>query len=224
MGRAIVRSPQVFLMDEPLSNLDAKLRVQTRTQIASLQRRLGVTTVYVTHDQVEAMTMGDRVAVLKDGLLQQCDSPRRMYDHPNNVFVAGFIGSPAMNLLDLPVKDGGVVFGDAIVPVEREHGKELGSHVTVGVRPEDLDLTDTGQGLAVTVDVVEELGADAYIYGQTKAALVDAEATDEEVTSKPFIARVDGRRPPEKGQTIHLKPRQGHLHMFNADTGERIGD
>jgi multiple sugar transport system ATP-binding protein len=224
MGRAIVRSPQVFLMDEPLSNLDAKLRVQTRTQIASLQRRLGVTTVYVTHDQVEAMTMGDRVAVLKDGLLQQCDSPRRMYDHPDNVFVAGFIGSPAMNLLDLPVKDGGVVFGDAIVPVEREVGQALGSHVTVGVRPEDLDLTDTGQGLAVTVDVVEELGADAYIYGQTKAALVDADATDEEVTSKPFIARVDGRRPPEKGQTIYLKPRQGHLHMFNAESGERIGD
>ena len=113
MGRAIVRQPQVFLMDEPLSNLDAKLRVQTRTQIASLQRRLGVTTVYVTHDQIEAMTMGDRVAVLKDGLLQQCDTPRRMYDHPNNVFVAGFIGSPAMNLLDVAVVDGGVKPGPA---------------------------------------------------------------------------------------------------------------
>ena len=116
MGRAIVRQPQVFLMDEPLSNLDAKLRVQTRTQIASLQRRLGVTTVYVTHDQVEAMTMGDRVAVLKDGLLQQCDTPRRMYDHPNNVFVAGFIGSPAMNLLEVPVIDGGVKFGSSHLP------------------------------------------------------------------------------------------------------------
>ena len=113
MGRAIVREPKVFLMDEPLSNLDAKLRVQTRTQIASLQRRLGITTVYVTHDQVEAMTMGDRVAVLKDGLLQQCDSPRRMYDHPDNVFVAGFIGSPAMNLFEVPVDGGGVKFGTA---------------------------------------------------------------------------------------------------------------
>ena len=224
MGRAIVRSPQVFLMDEPLSNLDAKLRVQTRTQIASLQRRLGVTTVYVTHDQVEAMTMGDRVAVLKDGLLQQCDSPRRMYDHPDNVFVAGFIGSPAMNLLDVPVTDGGVKFGDALMPISRDDAKDLGSHVTVGVRPEDLDLTDSGQGLAVTVDVVEELGADAYIYGQSQAHLVDAEASDEEVTSKPFIARVDGRRPPEKGQTIWLKPRQGHLHMFNAESGLRMGD
>jgi multiple sugar transport system ATP-binding protein len=224
MGRAIVRSPQVFLMDEPLSNLDAKLRVQTRTQIASLQRRLGVTTVYVTHDQVEAMTMGDRVAVLKDGLLQQCDSPRRMYDHPNNVFVAGFIGSPAMNLLDLPVVDGGVKFGDGIVPVAREHGKELGKHVTVGVRPEDLDMTDSGSGLAVTVDVVEELGADAYIYGSTKAQTVDIEGDAEAATAKPFIARVDGRRPPEKGSTVYLTPKQGHIHMFNADSGERIGD
>jgi multiple sugar transport system ATP-binding protein len=120
MGRAIVRSPQVFLMDEPLSNLDAKLRVQTRTQIASLQRRLGVTTVYVTHDQTEAMTMGDRVAVLKDGYLQQCDAPRYMYDHPNNVFVAGFIGSPAMNLLDVPVVEGGVKLGAYTVPLDRD--------------------------------------------------------------------------------------------------------
>src|SRR5574338_1323279 len=111
MGRAIVRSPQVFLMDEPLSNLDAKLRVQTRTQIASLQRRLGVTTVYVTHDQTEAMTMGDRVALLKDGVLQQCDTPRHMYDKPANVFVAGFIGSPAMNLFEADVTEGGVRLG-----------------------------------------------------------------------------------------------------------------
>ena len=120
MGRAIVREPQVFLMDEPLSNLDAKLRVQTRTQIAVLQRRLGITTVYVTHDQVEAMTMGDRVAVLKDGLLQQIDSPRNMYDQPANLFVAGFIGSPAMNLVEVPITDGGVKFGNSVVPVNRE--------------------------------------------------------------------------------------------------------
>ena len=117
MGRAIVRQPQVFLMDEPLSNLDAKLRVQTRTQIASLQRRLGVTTVYVTHDQTEALTMGDRIAVLNDGVLQQCDTPRGMYDHPENVFVAGFIGSPAMNLFDVPIVDGGVKFGSSTYPI-----------------------------------------------------------------------------------------------------------
>ena len=167
MGRAIVREPQVFLMDEPLSNLDAKLRVQTRTQIAQLQRRLGVTTVYVTHDQVEAMTMGDRVAVLKDGLLQQVDTPRRMYDHPDNVFVAGFIGSPAMNLLQLQTVDGGVKFGDATVPVPRAAiGEASADKITVGVRPEDLELSTTG--IAVEVDVVEELGADAYIYGRTE--------------------------------------------------------
>ena len=140
MGRAIVRNPQVFLMDEPLSNLDAKLRVQTRTQIASLTRRLGVTTVYVTHDQVEAMTMGDRVAVLKDGLLMQVDTPRNLYDKPKNVFVAGFIGSPAMNLLELPVVDGGVQFGGTVYPVPRNVLEEAhGQTVTLGSRPEDLE-------------------------------------------------------------------------------------
>ena len=213
MGRAIVRQPQVFLMDEPLSNLDAKLRVQTRTQIAQLQRRLGVTTVYVTHDQVEAMTMGDRVAVLKDGLLQQVDTPRRMYDHPNNVFVAGFIGSPAMNLLNLSVVDGGVAFGNAIYPVAREVlGEAAGAKVTVGVRPEDLEVSDNG--LKVEVDVVEELGADAYIYGR---AIFDGE-------EQPMIARVDGRRPPEKGAVLNLTPKRGHTHLFSTADGHRLGD
>ncbi len=222
MGRAIVRSPQVFLMDEPLSNLDAKLRVQTRTQIASLQRRLGVTTVYVTHDQVEAMTMGDRVAVLKDGLLQQCATPRQMYDHPINVFVAGFIGSPAMNLLELPLTDRGVQFGDTVLPIAREELAQAGKTVTVGVRPEDLTINDGGHGLPVTVDVVEELGADAYIYGSTQAQQIDAEGDSE--LPKPFIARVDGRRPPEKGSVINLTPKEGHLHVFNTESGERISN
>ncbi|WP_406832404.1 sn-glycerol-3-phosphate ABC transporter ATP-binding protein UgpC [Pedococcus sp. KACC 23699] len=224
MGRAIVRSPQVFLMDEPLSNLDAKLRVQTRTQIASLQRRLGVTTVYVTHDQVEAMTMGDRVAVLKDGILQQCDSPRHMYDHPNNVFVAGFIGSPAMNLLEVESTDGGVLVGDSTVAVERDRiAGASGKNLTLGVRPEDLELRTDGHGIAVTVDVVEELGADAYIYGTTKAAQhVDEE--DSDAPEKPFIARVDGRRPPQKGETVFLAPKPGHVHLFDAQSGLRLGD
>jgi multiple sugar transport system ATP-binding protein len=209
MGRAIVRKPQVFLMDEPLSNLDAKLRVQTRTQIASLQRRLGVTTVYVTHDQVEAMTMGDRVAVLKDGLLQQVGTPRELYDTPDNVFVAGFIGSPAMNLLSLPVTDRGVRFGDTVFPVERAALSKAGdSTVTLGVRPEDLDLTE--HGLPVMVDVVEELGADAYIYGRT---------TDSDLQ---IIARTDGRRPPEKGTTVHFTPKQGHVHLFDNSSGSRL--
>ena len=151
MGRAIVRKPQVFLMDEPLSNLDAKLRVQTRTQIASLQRRLGVTTVYVTHDQVEAMTMGDRVAVLKDGLLQQVDSPRNLYDRPANVFVAGFIGSPAMNLLQLPKADGGVQFGDEVLPVDKAIlDKASGDKITVGIRPEKMSPAHTAWLLTST--------------------------------------------------------------------------
>ena len=217
MGRAIVRQPQVFLMDEPLSNLDAKLRVQTRTQIASLQRRLGVTTVYVTHDQVEAMTMGDRVAVLKDGILQQCDAPRRMYDHPDNVFVAGFIGSPAMNLMDVPVTDGGVTFGEGTLPISRETLADAGSHVVVGVRPEDLALSGDGTGLAVEVDVVEELGADAYIYGR----LPGEDPTDAE--ARPFIARVDGRTPPAKGEVVHFAPKADHVHVFHAESGLRLG-
>jgi multiple sugar transport system ATP-binding protein len=215
MGRAIVRNPQVFLMDEPLSNLDAKLRVQTRTQIASLQRRLGVTTVYVTHDQIEAMTMGDRVALLKDGALMQCDTPRRMYDHPDNVFVAGFIGSPAMNLFDVPVIDGGVKFGSGIHPIERGILDGVGKEVTLGVRPEDLLITTQDQGLPVTVEVVEELGADAYIYGSTKETAGDV---------KPIIVRVDGRTPPEKGSVVHLLPKPGHVHLFHSDSGQRIGD
>jgi multiple sugar transport system ATP-binding protein len=226
MGRAIVRQPQVFLMDEPLSNLDAKLRVQTRTQIASLQRRLGVTTVYVTHDQVEAMTMGDRVAVLKDGLLMQCDTPRRMYDHPNNVFVAGFIGSPAMNLLDVDVVDGGVSVSGSKIAVERDRlSGSTGKQVTLGVRPEDLEMTTEGHGIPVTVDVVEELGADAYIYGSTKAHLhADHDESGVEIPEKPFIARVDGRRPPQKGEMVYLAPNAGHVHVFDAQTGERLGD
>jgi multiple sugar transport system ATP-binding protein len=215
MGRAIVRSPQVFLMDEPLSNLDAKLRVQTRSQIAALQRRLGVTTVYVTHDQVEAMTMGDRVAVLKDGVLQQVDTPRNMYDNPKNVFVAGFIGSPAMNLLKVDVEGNSLHFGGADLPVPRETAAEAGKagqKVTIGVRPEDMDIAAEGQGLKTTINLVEELGADAYVYG---TADVNGQALD-------VIARVDGRKPPEKGETVYFVPKQGHIHLFSTETGLRL--
>src|SRR6478609_3749543 len=147
MGRAIVRKPQVFLMDEPLSNLDAKLRVQTRTQIAKLQRDLGVTTVYVTHDQTEAMTMGDRIAVLKDGLLMQVGTPQELYDTPKNVFVAGFIGSPAMNIFEAPVADGRILLGDVSVDLPGGAAAELTSRgrgsVIFGVRPEDLRITNS---------------------------------------------------------------------------------
>ena len=215
MGRAIVRSPQVFLMDEPLSNLDAKLRVQTRTQIASLTRRLGVTTVYVTHDQVEAMTMGDRVAVLNAGILQQVDTPRNLYDRPANVFVAGFIGSPAMNLLELPAVSGGIKFGGYTYPVDPAVLAEAnGQTITSGVRPEDLEIVGAGEGLDVEVDVVEELGADAYVYGH---ATLDGR-------EYPMVIRVDGRRPPLKGSTVMVRPKAEHIHMFDTKTGQRLGD
>ncbi|MDR6867560.1 multiple sugar transport system ATP-binding protein [Microbacterium resistens] len=216
MGRAIVRQPQVFLMDEPLSNLDAKLRVQTRTQIASLQRRLGVTTVYVTHDQTEALTMGDRIAVLKDGLLQQVGSPRDLYEKPSNVFVAGFIGSPAMNLFPADLVTGGIMFGSKLVGVEGEIlAGASGKEVTAGIRPEDIIVApEDGQGLSVTVDLVEELGADGYLYGHTEVA---GKRTD-------IVARVDGRRHPNAGEQVTLAAVPGHLHLFDIESGERLGD
>jgi multiple sugar transport system ATP-binding protein len=210
MGRAIVRRPQVFLMDEPLSNLDAKLRVQTRNQIAALQRRLGTTTVYVTHDQVEAMTMGDRVAVLRDGVLQQCATPRELYRNPDNVFVAGFIGSPAMNLFTLPVVDSTVSLGDWPIRVPRETTGNA-SEVVVGVRPEHFELG--GLGVEMEVDVVEELGADAYLYGRITGS--------GKVIDQHVVARADGHNPPEKGSRVRLHPDPGHLHFFGVD-GHRI--
>jgi multiple sugar transport system ATP-binding protein len=205
MGRAIVRRPQVFLMDEPLSNLDAKLRVQTRNQIAALQRRLGITTLYVTHDQVEAMTMGDRVAVLNDGALQQCGPPRELYRDPANVFVAGFIGSPAMNLFTLPIIDGSVALGDWVIPVPRGI---TGPDVVVGIRPEDFDLGGD-LGAEFEVDMVEELGADAYLYGR----IIDSPTA--------VTARADGLDPPQRGSRVRLRPNLEHVHFFGAD-GRRI--
>ena len=212
MGRAIVREPQVFLMDEPLSNLDAKLRVQTRTQIAQLQRRLTTTTVDVTHDQVDAMTMGDRVAVLDKGILQQCASPRALYNRPANVFVAGFMGSPAMNLFTLPVVDRGVMLGDVHVQVPRDIlGQVTEVEVTLGIRPEHLEIAD--DGLAVDVDVVEELGSDAYVYGRARVG----------GRSQEIVARSDWRTPPQKGDRVHLRFDPNQVHVFKTSDGLRIG-
>ena len=214
MGRAIVREPQVFLMDEPLSNLDAKLRVATRTQIAALQRRLGITTVYVTHDQVEAMTMGDRVAVLKDGLLQQVDTPRNLYDNPANAFVAGFIGSPAMNLLVAPVVGGKAKLGNLEIAVPAS----AGASVTVGIRPEGF--APASSGFDVLVEVVEELGSDAFVYGKPADSSVKfANATDE---GAQVIVRWDPKNPPRPGQTITVSANQSSVHLFSATTGERV--
>ncbi len=215
MGRAIVRRPQVFLLDEPLSNLDAKLRVQTRTQIASLQRRLGVTTVYVTHDQVEAMTMGDRVAVLDRGTLQQVDTPRRLFTSPTNMFVAGFIGSPAMNLQEVAVSDGHARFDGCDVPLPPAAAARANGRVVLGFRPEAVDVVGSAEnGIEVTVQAVEELGADAYVY----ASLHDAELVE-----KPdLIARVDPAAVPAKGSRIKLRIRPDRVHLFAAGTGERL--
>jgi multiple sugar transport system ATP-binding protein len=226
MGRAIVRQPQVFLMDEPLSNLDAKLRVQTRTQIASLQRRLGVTTVYVTHDQTEALTMGDRIAVLKDGLLQQVGTPREMYDTPNNTFVAGFIGSPAMNLGTFDVRDGRAIVGHGGVALERDVVSQLtdadGGKITIGFRPEALDVvsSSTAEALQVEVNLVEELGSDAFVYGSLKS---DGATGDlHSGSSDQVIVRIDPRNVPMKGDVIHVTIQPGHAHVFSSSTGNRL--
>ena len=228
MGRAIVRSPQVFLMDEPLSNLDAKLRVQTRTQIASLQRRLGVTTVYVTHDQTEALTMGDRIAVLKDGLLQQVGTPRDMYDTPANVFVAGFIGSPAMNIGTFPVLDGTANLGRARVAVPRsvigQFTDDDKNHITVGFRPESVDVVPEGtpDGIPIIVNIVEELGSDAFVYGSLTNEFGRADAVHSGAGDAQVIVRVDPRQVPGKGETIYIRIREGEKHLFHAGSGERI--
>ncbi len=214
MGRAIVREPQVFLMDEPLSNLDAKLRVATRTQIAALQRRLGITTVYVTHDQVEAMTMGDRVAVLKDGLLQQVDTPRNLYDNPANAFVAGFIGSPAMNLLKTSVSGGKAQLGKLSIDVPAS----AGSSVIVGIRPEGF--VPSSEGFAVKVEVVEELGADAFVYGQPADSSISFAQASED--GAQIIVRWEPKTPPKPGDTITVSADPSAIHLFSAESGERL--
>ena len=210
MGRAIVREPQVFLMDEPLSNLDAKLRVQTRTQIAALQRELGVTTVYVTHDQIEAMTMGDRVAVMHEGVLQQCATPRDLFTDPVNAFVAGFIGSPSMNLLDASSVDAGAVHGTLTVPLTPSQRSALTSPaVTIGVRPNDLDIGTEG-GLEATVEFVEELGSEAFLYCVATGS------------SSSVVARTDGLSSLEPGDRVSLLPRPQGVFLFDAATGARL--
>jgi multiple sugar transport system ATP-binding protein len=236
MGRAIVREPSVFLMDEPLSNLDAKLRVQTRSQIAELQRRLGITTVYVTHDQVEAMTMGHRVAVLSNGKLLQCASPRELYDNPVNQFVAGFIGSPAMNLLTAPLTEGGARLAGTVIPlsaaVRTAAARDRLTELVVGIRPEHLHLVaaaasaDGGAaGASVTgsaandrelageILLVEELGADA---------LMHVRLTGEAGSDGTVVARTEGRKSPALGQQVLFRVQPDDVFAFNPETGARL--
>ena len=224
MGRAIVRDPQVFLMDEPLSNLDAKLRVQTRGQISQLQRRLGVTTVYVTHDQTEAMTMGDRVVVMNDGRIEQIGTPKELYDRPETLFVASFIGSPTMNLLPGNLERGAdgqrVRIGRNVLPVPA--GLEFSSdEVIVGVRPEDLvvpeeshfDDSVESDRFTIDIDMVESVGSDTYVYGT-------ADGADDSTT---MVARIGKGFDPKSGERIPLIADSRRVLFFDAQTGTLVG-
>jgi multiple sugar transport system ATP-binding protein len=216
MGRAIVRQPSVYLMDEPLSNLDAKLRVQMRADIAALQASLGTTTVYVTHDQAEAMTLGNRVALLRDGVLQQFDSPRMLYDHPANEFVAAFIGSPAMNLVRVPLGANGTVsLGgvDVRLPESARAAAAAGDwkEIVLGLRPEALELADGG--IAAEVEVVEEVGADAHVFCVAEIGGVRTK----------LAARTAARQAPQRGGLVRLRPNAAEAHVFDPVSGARLG-
>ena len=234
MGRAIVREPKAFLMDEPLSNLDAKLRVSMRAQLAALHARLGTTTIYVTHDQIEAMTLGQRVAVMRDGRIQQVDTPQALYSRPANLFVAAFIGSPAMNLVEAEVADGELRFGGFAIPLP-ETGSPAPGSVIAGLRPEafqDGAFADPSlPRLDVQVEVVEELGADTHVLFAVAAPAVDVSevreaAGDEEslsaVEGSLFTARVDPGTAARPGAPLRLAVDPTRFHYFAPDTGLRL--
>jgi len=244
MGRAIVREPQAFLMDEPLSNLDAKLRVEMRAEIARLQRELGVTTIYVTHDQVEAMTLGDRVAIMRDGVLQQVAGPQELYDRPRNLFVAEFIGSPAMNLIgaDIARSNGDLVatFGDRSLRVgervsssRRALRRFEGKRVILGVRPEDIEDAAFGDGerLNAVVDIREDMGSEVFVHfgiggkpvaGEDVRAAVGEDAA--EVKGSTWVARVDRDTQAAERSEVELAVDTNRLHFFDPETGDAIYD
>ena len=244
MGRAIVRQPKVFLMDEPLSNLDAKLRVQMRAEVAGLQRDLGVTTIYVTHDQVEAMTMGDRVAVLKDGYLQQVDTPQNLYDTPTNVFVAAFIGSPSMNLYDSTLTVAGDAGSIRLGSQQVALGPEMfakrpalrnydGKHVVVGIRPEDLEDADiepdapADRRITANVKLVEALGSELVVHMTIDAQRVDSGDPDaaqehRSVSSANAVARFSRHSHVSVGQNIEIVIAADNLHFFDAQNRQAI--
>ena len=212
MGRAIVRDPQVFLYDEPLSNLDAKWRVAMRTELKELHQRLKTTSIYVTHDQIEAMTMGDQIVVMRDGHIEQTGNPLQLYDHPANLFVAGFIGSPAMNLLPGTLRRNGggaeVEFADGTrVPAPRSAGGTDGQSVVFGTRPEHLSLAN-GSGIAAEVVVIEPTGADTFVSCRHHGADLSVVFRERHQFSP--------------GSTIHLQPDLGHAHLFDAGSGRRL--
>jgi sn-glycerol 3-phosphate transport system ATP-binding protein len=224
MGRALVREPQVFLLDEPLSNLDAKLRVQMRAELKRLHARLGITTIYVTHDQVEAMTLGDRIAVLSEGRLQQLGGPQDVYDRPANLFVAGFIGSPPMNLLRGTCDRGEVVAGDLRLPL----GRVPEGDVVVGLRPESLGPASGGvPSMELRVEVVEPLGDEVLVHGTVEGQLVESGAEEDLLPPIPgaratVTARFDPRERPAAGDAVRIGIAPERAHVFDARTGERI--
>jgi len=225
MGRALVREPEVFLLDEPLSNLDAKLRIQMRAELKRLHARLGITTIYVTHDQVEAMTLGDRLAVISDGKLQQLGDPQEVYDHPANVFVAGFIGSPPMNLLRGRAVDGRVAAGDFVI----ERPDLPDGELIVGIRPEALTPADgAGPSLDFDVAVVEPLGNELIVHGSVTADIASSPEAGEAALLTRGAARAEvvaclsPRERPAEGSTIRLGVDPAEVHVFDADTGMAI--
>jgi multiple sugar transport system ATP-binding protein len=242
MGRAMVREPKAFLMDEPLSNLDAKLRVSMRSELARLHDRLGVTTVYVTHDQVEAMTLGQRVVVMRDGVLQQCDTPQNLFEHPANLFVAAFIGSPSMNLVAAEVLDGQVRFaGFTLLLPSRSRLGDTKRSVILGIRPTDLGPAgDAPPSRRITIrpDVIEELGGVSNLLFPIDAHRVTTDATraaveagsDDEGTlladdqRARFCASIHGRQHVAIGTEVELAVDTEHLHFFDPDTGAVLGD
>ncbi|MEL7287694.1 MAG: sn-glycerol-3-phosphate ABC transporter ATP-binding protein UgpC, partial [Pseudomonadota bacterium] len=209
MGRAIVREPKVFLFDEPLSNLDAKLRVQMRLEIKKLQRRLGTTSVYVTHDQVEAMTLADKLVVLNKGNVEQVGTPLEIYDNPASLFVATFIGSPSMNILNGSVCVDGITIGEALLPTSTTN-LDLGE-VKLGLRPEHLQISQDNPWLQVEVELIESLGADLLLYCCT-------EGDD----SQKLVVRVEGHTPIQIGDKLGLDIKPKHVHLFDANTEKRI--
>jgi multiple sugar transport system ATP-binding protein len=230
MGRAIVRDPKAFLMDEPLSNLDAKLRVQMRSQVARLQHRLGTTMVYVTHDQTEAMTLGDRVAVMRSGVLQQVDTPKALYESPRNLFVAGFMGSPAMNFVQARLENGVVrlPFGDAPVPGRLHH--DAPREVIAGFRPEHFDSGPAAGGLQFRVEptVVESLGSEDYVFFdvdsdvETEALRELAEDAGADHAARDVVARVDAASRPRIGEPLELVLDTSRLHLFDPTSGATL--
>ncbi|MBZ9993278.1 MULTISPECIES: sn-glycerol-3-phosphate ABC transporter ATP-binding protein UgpC [unclassified Mesorhizobium] len=206
MGRAIVRNPQVFLFDEPLSNLDAKLRVQMRTEIKELHQRLKTTTIYVTHDQIEAMTMADKIVVMRDGRIEQVGAPLELFDRPANLFVAGFIGSPSMNLLKGTARKGGVDIAGALFPAAPGNAVEEGRAVVYGVRPEHLEIHP--DGVPAKISVVEPTGSETLVF----LRFGDGE----------MVALFRERHDFKPGDTLTLRPRLDHIHLFDAETGQRL--